>query len=188
MIFRLRAPLLAFAALAVGGMVAAADLVSIEGLQSVPASQARTWIASQLKFVESAGVSRARADDLAFFLENAMREQGYSDATVDWKIVGEGEAARILLTASEGSSLVVGNVSVEGNVALEDAAVIELLTSATVKRLKKEPGETLPYVKQDIEQGRGKVVSFYKLLGFRNAKVDLEKEIEELRRRNHQNL
>jgi outer membrane protein assembly complex protein YaeT len=179
----LRVPFLALTALAVSGPLAgpgarAADLVAIEGLQSVSAPQARTWIASQLKFVESAGVSRARADDLAFFLENAMRDHGYSDATVEWKIVGEGTSAKILLTASEGNSIVIGDLSIEGNVALEDAAVIELLTSATAKRLKKQPGEALPYVRQDIEQGRGKITSFYKLLGFRNAKVAVEKRIE----------
>jgi len=179
----LRAPFLALAALVAGGVMsvvptAAADLVRIEGLQSIPAETARGWIASQMKFVESAGVSRARADDLAFFLENAMREQGYSDATVEWKVVGEGEAATILLTASEGTSILVGNIAVEGNVALEDAAVIELLTAATMKRLKKQPGDPLPYVKQDIEQGRGKVVSFYKMLGYRNAEVALERKIE----------
>jgi outer membrane protein insertion porin family len=157
---------------------AAGEKVRIAGLVTIPEAQARTWLASQLKFVDSAGVSKARADDLAFFLENAMREQGYSDATVDWKVEGEGEAARILLTASEGPSQVIGNIAVEGNVALEDAAVVELLTAATRKRLKTQEGQILPYVKEDIRQGRGKVENFYRLLGYRDAKVTLDAELD----------
>jgi glycyl-tRNA synthetase beta chain len=62
---------------------AAGETVRIEGLATITDAQARTWLASPLKFVDSAGVSKARADDLAFFLENAMREQGYSAQEVD---------------------------------------------------------------------------------------------------------
>lgn len=166
---------------AAGGLVdleAAGEKVRIEGLTTITDAQARTWLASQLKFVDSAGVSKARADDLAFFLENSMREQGYSDATVDWKVEGEGDAARIRLIASEGPSQVIGNISVEGNIALEDAAVIELLTASTRKRLKTQEGQILPYVKEDIRQGRGKVEDFYKLLGYRDAKVKLDAELD----------
>ncbi|HRQ87194.1 MAG TPA: BamA/TamA family outer membrane protein [Bacteroidia bacterium] len=157
---------------------AAPSRVSIRGLQTVSDPQAREWIASQLQFVESAGVSRARADDLAFFLENAMRDQGYSKATVDWRVEGAGEAARILLDVSEGHTVFVGKISVEGNVALEDDAVVELLTSATRKRLGKGDGETIPYVKQDIEDGRLNVVAFYGLLGYRKAEVALDAQTE----------
>ncbi len=145
----------------------------IEGLRTVEASQARDWIASQLQFVESAGVSPARADDLAFFLETSMRQQGYSEATVDWKVEGAGEGARVVLTVSEGRSLFVGDIAVEGNLALEDAAVVELLTSATIKRLRIKEGEAIPYVKEDIRQGSAQVAAFYKLMGYRDAKVDL---------------
>lgn len=150
----------------------------IEGLRTVPESQARQWIGSQLEFVESAGVSRARADDLAFFLETSMRQQGYSEAAVDWKIEGSGESARIVLLASEGNSLVVGDITVEGNVALEDAAVVELLTSATRKRLRTKEGQSLPYVKEDIRQGSAQVAAFYQLMGYRDAKVDLKTRVE----------
>jgi outer membrane protein assembly complex protein YaeT len=171
---------LAAAAAVWGPLVAeaAGEKVRIEGLATITDAQARTWLASPLKFVDSAGVSKARADDLAFFLENAMREQGYSDATVDWKVEGEGESARILLTASEGPSQVLGNIVVEGNAALEDAAVVELLTAATRKRLNAAEGRPLPYVKEDIRRGRGKVENFYRLLGYRDAKVTLDSELD----------
>ncbi|MBP6603180.1 MAG: BamA/TamA family outer membrane protein [Verrucomicrobiales bacterium] len=149
------------------------EFVRIQGLQSVSPDQASSWISSQLKYVESSGVTGAKADDLAYFLENAMREQGFREATVDWKLEGSGENTKIILTASEGNSLMVGAIDITGNDELEDAAVIELLTALTRKRLEKKPEEAIPYVARDIEQGRAKVASFYRLLGFRKVEVDL---------------
>ncbi len=158
--------------LALPGLVRA-DLVRIQGLATVPEEKAREWIKSQLQFVESAGVSRARADDLAFFLENALRDRGYSEATVKWAVEGAGESGRILLTVSEGQTVFVGAIRVEGNTTLEDDAVKELLTSPTRKRLRMGPDDAIPYVREDIEQGRKKVLSFYRLLGFRDADASI---------------
>lgn len=146
-----------------------AQQVRIDGLTTVSSEKAREWIRSQIQFVESAGVSRARADDLAFYLENALREQGYSEATVKWAI----EGSQIVLTASEGQTTFIGTIQVEGNTALEDEAVKELLTSVTRKRLRSGPDDFVPYVRGDIEQGRKKLLSFYRLLGFRNADASI---------------
>lgn len=171
-------PLLFSLALAAGGLFApssivARELVKITGLQSIRPDQAWEWIDSQLELTESTGVSMARADDLAFFLENAMREQGYKAATVDWEVEGSGDEARIVLKVAEGESLMVGAISVTGNTSLETPAVIELLTSPTRQRLKKKPEESIPYVARDIEQGKSKLISFYKMLGFRHVEVAL---------------
>jgi outer membrane protein assembly complex protein YaeT len=171
-------PLLLCLALAAGGFpvstpLAAREPVSITGLQSITPDQARKWISSPLESINSGGVTMARADDLAFFLENAMREQGYKGAAVDWEVEGEGTEARIVLTVSEGDSLMVGDIAVTGNDALETPAVIELITSTTRKRLGKKPGEAIPFVARDVQQGKAKVVAFYKLLGFRHVTVEI---------------
>lgn len=154
--------------------VAARDLVRITGLRSISPDQARKWISSPLESIESGGVTMARADDLAFFLESAMREQGYKGSSVDWKVEGLGSGASIILTVTEGDSMRVGDIIVSGNVALESPAVIELLTSTTRKRLDKKPDEAIPYVARDIQQGTAKVIAFYKLLGFRHVEVKVE--------------
>lgn len=155
-----------------------ADLVRIQGLATVPEAKAREWIGSQIQFVESAGVSRARADDLAFFLENALRDRGYSDATVAWAVEGSGGTGGILLTVSEGLTLMVGEIRIEGNETLEDDAVVELLTSPTRKRLRLGPADAVPYVRNDLEQGRKKLLSFYRLLGFRDADASISSRTE----------
>jgi len=167
-------------ALAVSGPAGstAEDPVRIEGLRSISTEQARKWIAPQLATVATSGPSMARADDLAFFLETEMRRQGYSQASVDWEMEGSGAAAGIVLRVSEGDALLIGTVSVEGNESLGDDAAIELLTAATRKRLGREAGETIPYVKGDLEQGRRQVEDFYGLLGFRHAAATLRTEIE----------
>lgn len=162
------------ASLCVPAPLTARELVKINGLQSISPDQAWKWISSPLELIESGGVTMAKADDLAFFLENAMREQGYKGATVDWEVEGEGPSARVVLTVSEGNSLMVGGISVVGNEALETPAVIELITSTTRKRLDKKPEEAIPYVAKDIQQGKAKVVAFYKLLGFRHVEVGVD--------------
>lgn len=154
------------------------DPVRFEGLRTVEVAQARTWVSSQLDMLKKSGVSAARADDLAYFLETAMRQQGYSEATVDWKLEGAGEGARIVLLVAEGETFTIGRILVEGNAALEDEAVVELLTSPTRKRLRTKEGEILPYVKEDIRRGLAQVTAFYRLMGFRGAKVNLDTQLE----------
>lgn len=147
-----------------------ASPVRIEGLQTIPADQANKWIAPQIEFIESSGVSMARADDISFFLENALRDRGYKEATVDWKL----ENDTIILSVSEGSSILIGDISVSGNTTIDDAGVEELLTTATVKRVSSSDTSSLPYVAEDIKQGKKRIEEFYILLGFGDVSVDLE--------------
>lgn len=155
-----------------------ADLVRFEGLRSVSQEQAEEWLGSQITFINSSGVSMARADDVAYFLENAMRERGYRQASVDWKIQGEGDGKYILLSVSEGVPSRIAGFSITGNEALEDAAVVELMTDATRKRLDLKPDDSVPYVKSDLSSGRKKVMQFYDLLGYNKVTIDLESEAE----------
>jgi len=150
-------------------------LVQIEGLRSVDQGQAEEWISPQLEFIESAGANMARADDVAYFLENALRERGYEEATVDWKLEDGADGVKvIILTVFEGRDFNVGAISVSGNEALESDAVIELLTSATRKRVGADPEATIPYVKADIDAGQKRIEEFYILLGFGDVEVDIQ--------------
>lgn len=154
----------------------AADLVRFQGLQSISPEQARTWLKPQITFINSTGVSMARADDVAYFLENAMRERGYKKASVDWKLVGDDGAKYILLKVSEGTPAIVSGFRVNGNEALEDEAVVELMTATTRKRLGLKSDETIPYVKSDLASGRKKLLQFYALLGYNSVDIDVDSE------------
>lgn len=150
-----------------------ADRVRIEGLQSVSEATVKEWLAPQLEFIDSAGVSMARADDIAYFLETALLDRGYEGTEVDWRVDGEGENGIISLKVSEGRSHGVRQFLIRGNEALEDDAIIELLTETTRKRLGLKPGGTVPYVSADLEAGRKKLLQFYALLGHVEAAVEV---------------
>ncbi|MEM7697509.1 MAG: BamA/TamA family outer membrane protein, partial [Verrucomicrobiota bacterium] len=159
------------------GLVSGEELVDIVGLQSLPTEMAEGWIETQLEFVESSGVTMARADDLAFFLENALRDRGYKSATVDWTLLGDGEAKRIRLQVDEGKTVTVGHIHTEGNEAVQDEAVAEVLLTATRKRLQLDEGDPTPFVANDIQSGEKRLLELYRLLGFRDASIDLTTEL-----------
>lgn len=148
----------------------AAGQVAIQGLRSVSEDDAREWVKDQITFIESSNASMAKADDVSYFLENALRDRGYKNATVEWKLEGE----RILLTVSEGNTLRLGEVSVTGNTALKDDAIRELITSATRKRMKLEVDDDMPYVAPDIKSGQARIDEFYRLLGYGNVTVQVD--------------
>lgn len=153
--------------------------VRIEGLQTVSQNQAKEWIDSQIDFIESTGVSMARADDVSFFLENALRDRGYKEATVDWKIEDSADGSKtIVLQVAEGSSVQIGTITVTGNTAVDDDGIIELLTTATTKRVSAASSDTpLPYVAEDIKQGEKRIDEFYHLLGFGSIEVTVDSEV-----------
>jgi len=167
--------------LVAGGIVCspvltATERVRIEGLRTVSLDTAKGWIEPQLTFIDSTGVSMARADDVAYFLENALRDRGFRDASVEWQLAGETEDRHIVLTVDEGESLTVVSYVITGNSALEDVAVIELLEAATRKRLSLKPADAIPLVRSDLEAGLSGLEQFYALLGFSGAASEMEIE------------
>lgn len=145
--------------------------VTIKGLQSVSQDEAKSWVKDQLKFINSSSVSMAKADDIAYFLENAFRERGYKEATVEWEIVGE----KIVLSVREGSEMKLGQIDATGNTALEDEAIRELFTSATRQRMKLDLDDPIPFVATDVKQGEARVEEFYQLLGYGDVEVNVER-------------
>ncbi|MEM6915813.1 MAG: BamA/TamA family outer membrane protein, partial [Verrucomicrobiota bacterium] len=153
--------------------VEVADRVRVEGLQTIEEGSVRKWLAPQLTFVDSSGVSMARADDLAFFLETALLDRGYRGAEVDWQVIGEGENGVISLQVSEGPAQGIRQFFVTGNEALEKEAILELLTETTRKRLGLKPDATVPFVESDLKSGQKKVEDFYSLLGHIEARIEM---------------
>ena len=150
-----------------------ADLVEIAGLTRVSTAEAESWLETQLEFVESSGVSMARADDLAFFLENSLRDRGFKSASVDWKLVDSEGVKKILLSVDEGDALSVGMITAQGNHAVTNEAIGELLFAATRKRLGLKPDQAVPYVATDLQKGKNRILEIYQLLGFSDAEVNL---------------
>ncbi|MEX2580288.1 MAG: BamA/TamA family outer membrane protein [Verrucomicrobiales bacterium] len=150
----------------------------LEGLRTVTEEQVEKWVASQLEFIEATEVNMARADDVAYFLEIALRDRGYEDATVDWNLSRNAAGNQVIvLSVFEGREIALGDIVVLGNEAVEDDGVVELMTSATRKRLEIDNTDELPYVEADIEAGRERVLEFHRLLGFSDVEVDVQTEL-----------
>ncbi|MDF1815450.1 MAG: BamA/TamA family outer membrane protein, partial [Verrucomicrobiales bacterium] len=132
-------------------------------------------IKPQMEHVEATGVSMARADDAAYFLETALRQRGYSNAAVDWRLLDtDNGGKRIHLIVEEGAGSRLGEIRFSGNEAVEGEAVMELLTSHTRKRVNAESGGILPYVPEDLDKGVSRIREFYQLLGYSEAEVSLK--------------
>ena len=145
--------------------------VVIRGLTSIEEEKARNMIRFQLRNLEENGITMARADDAAFFLEQRIRQTGFDTATVEWEIEDDNS---VLLTVDEGGKLFFGDLTVIGNRHLSDAAVRELLTKITRERLGyRTDAPKIPYVAEDVEEGAKGVRHFYTLLGYTDVEVEL---------------
>ena len=70
-----------------------------------------------IHYIDENGVSTARADDAAFFLQLGLRKRGYEKANVTWRLP---TANRIVLDVEEGEIFGLGEIISEGNEALSD--------------------------------------------------------------------
>ena len=93
------------------GLAAAETRVRIAGLDGAEADRAMSLMEGRLEHVRTSPASPALADDAAFILRRMLRNDGYSDARVDWRIGGPEE---ITLNVRAGERLTLGNVSVTG--------------------------------------------------------------------------
>ena len=71
----------------------------------------RTALKEQITTVDQYGLSAARADDVAFFLELFYRKHGYAKANVHYAIDGD----RLRLDINEGPQYTLGDVQFVGN-------------------------------------------------------------------------
>ena len=144
--------------------------VTINGLNSITDADARSQIRSQLVHIDKNGVSTARADDAAFFLQLELRKRGYEKAEVTWRLPA---ADRIVLDVEEGEIFDLAEITSEGNETLSDEAIYELMTIETRDHFDLKLEDRLPYVIEDIVTGRDQVAEYYTLLGRSNAEVTL---------------
>ena len=146
--------------------------VEIRGLVSVSEEEARDAIRLQLRKLEENGVTMARADDAAFFLEKTLRGLGHDESTVNWQMP---DADTVILNVSEGREVFFGEVDVVGNENLSTEAIRELLTQATRKRLGyRLDASRIPYVADDVAEGIKAIDHLYALLGFADASVEMD--------------
>src|SRR6478672_9955143 len=83
------------------------DLIQLEGEKSFSDKELRSQLKEQVATISDFGLTPARADDAAFFLELFYRKHGFMNASVHYVIESGG---RLRLQINEGKLFTLGTV------------------------------------------------------------------------------
>ncbi|HEY2711885.1 MAG TPA: BamA/TamA family outer membrane protein [Chthoniobacterales bacterium] len=144
-----------------------ADL-EIHGNKAFSEKELRSQLKEQITFIEENGLTSARADDAAFFLELFYRKHGYAKVGVSYTIEG---ANHFRLTIEEGPQVHLEKIVFDGNHQVPSEKLFEYAVGPTRERESKATA-VLPFVPSDIEEGASLVQRFYISEGFVECLVD----------------
>jgi len=145
-----------------------ASIIEFRGEQAFKEKDLRVALKEEITTVEDFGLSPARADDLAFFLEVFYRKHGYAKVDVHY-VIESGD--RLRLDINEGPRFLLSQVSFDGNANEPPNKLFEYLVGPTRERYSRME-KRLPFVAADLEEGTHLVQRFYIAQGFLNAVVD----------------
>src|SRR5881296_2000191 len=145
-----------------------ASIIEFRGEQAFKEKDLRTALKEEITTIEDYGLSPARADDLAFFLEVFYRKHGYADVNVHYTIESE---SRLRLDITEGPRYTLRTVVFDGNVREPSDKLFEYAVGPTRERYSRTE-KKLPFVAADMHEGANLVHRFYLAEGFLDAVVD----------------
>jgi len=146
----------------------ATTTVEFSGEQVFKEKDLRSAVKEQLATVNRYGLTPARADDLAFFVEVFYRKHGYTKASVHYKIEGR---ERLRLEITEGPLMTLGMITFEGNTSEPTQKLFDFVVGPTRERYSKLQ-RRLPFVSADVQEGADLVHRLYVAEGFLDAVVD----------------
>jgi len=146
----------------------ATTAVEFNGQQAFKEKDLRSAVKEQLATIDRYGLTPARADDLAFFIEVFYRKHGYTKASVKYKIESRD---RLRLEINEGGLMTLGTITFEGNVNEPTEKLFDFVVGPTRERYSKLQ-KNLPFVSADVQEGVDLVQRLYIAEGFLDAKVD----------------
>src|SRR6476646_6966488 len=145
-----------------------ASIIEFRGEQAFKGKDLRVALKEEITTVEDFGLSPARADDLAFFLEVFYRKHGYAKVDVHY-VIESGD--RLRLDINEGPRFLLSQVIFDGNAHEPADKLFEYMVGPTRERYSRLE-KRLPFVAADLEEGTHLVQRFYVAQGFLNAVVD----------------
>ncbi|MEI6870905.1 MAG: BamA/TamA family outer membrane protein, partial [Verrucomicrobiota bacterium] len=113
------------------------------------------------------GLSKANADDAAYYLAVFYHQNGFAAAAVLWEIRGNSLTFSII----EGSVVQLRSTGVSGNHNIPSGKLLSLLTSPTVERLR-IPENRIPFVKDELEMGTSRILDYYRAEGFLDVSAE----------------
>lgn len=140
--------------------------VDITGATAFKEDQLRSQLKEQITSISELGLTAARADDAAFLLQLFYRKNGYEKAEVRYQING----SRLRLEVSEGPRVTVGNIEFVGSEHFPPDKLFDFFIGPTRERYGKT-AKTLPFVRNDLQEGVDLVRRLYIADGYLNAIV-----------------
>src|SRR5438094_689637 len=144
------------------------SVIEFRGQQAFKEKELRSQLKEEITTVDEYGLSPARADDLAFFLEVFYRKHGYAKVNVHYVIESAG---RLRLDITEGPRFLVRTVVFDGNAREPADKLFEYMVGPTRERYSRLE-RRLPFVAADMEEGVRLVQRFYIAEGFLDVVVD----------------
>ncbi len=142
--------------------------LELRGNRSFTEKELRSQLKEQLATIEQFGLTTARADDAAFFLELFYKKHGYAKVNVSYHL----EAGnRFRLDVDEGPLVHLGQINFVGNRRVPSDKLFEYAVGPTRARVSKAQ-KVLPFVPADIEEGANLVRRFYISEGYIECLID----------------
>ncbi|MEY2485603.1 MAG: outer membrane protein insertion porin family [Verrucomicrobiota bacterium] len=142
------------------------SVIEFRGLTVFKEKDVRTALKEQITTIDDYGLSPARGDDVAFFLELFYRKHGYAKVDVHYNIDGD----RLRLDVTEGPQFTLGTINFAGNEHEPIDKLFDYAVGPTRERYSKLQ-KSLPFVEQDLKEGADLVQRFYVAEGFLEANV-----------------
>src|SRR5437879_11526571 len=145
-----------------------ASIIEFRGGQAFKEKELRTALKEEITTIQDFGLSPARGDDLAFFLEVFYRKHGYAKVNVHYVIES---GSRLRLDITEGPRFMLRTVIFDGNAREPADKLFEYMVGPTRERYS-QLEKKLPFVAADMEEGVHLVQRFYVAEGFLDVAVD----------------
>src|SRR6059058_113814 len=110
------------------------SVIEFRGQQAFKEKELRSQLKEEITTVEDYGLSPARADDLAFFLEVFYRKHGYAKVNVHYVIESQN---RVRLDIAEGPLVMLSKVIFDGNINESADKLFEYVVGPTRERYSK---------------------------------------------------
>ena len=142
--------------------------IEIRGEKAFSDKELRSQLKEQITTIETYGLSAARGDDAAFFLELFYRKHGYAKVDVHYNIeAGE----RLGLDINEGPLITLAQINFIGNEHEPTEKLFDYVVGPTRQRYS-QLQKNLPFVTADIVEGTDLVHRLYIAEGFLDSMID----------------
>ena len=142
--------------------------LEIRGTTAFKEDELRIVLKEQIATIHDFGLTAARADDAAFFLELFYRKHGYAKVDVHYRIEN---GSRLVLEVTEGPQVILSAINFAGNSQVPAEKLFEYAVGPTRERYSRLQKE-LPFVATDVQEGADLVHRYYISEGYLNAVVD----------------